>query len=164
MQMELYLHTQDNRILTIGFSEQDTINLLQKKIRTSDSSNFVFFFNNNVLQGGFTFSFYKITNGDHIYTIPIQKKQTKQMVFEEIRKAQKMIDSKLQESKRETERVKDIMLKKVEANSQQYRIILKRFNKYLQIEDSRKIHLPSPSIIGSISEPATQPLPAFWKE
>ena len=159
--MELYLHTEDNQILTIGFSEEDTVKVLQKKLKPKSSS-FALFCNNTVLQPAFTLSFYNITNGDHIYVIPTRRRSTKTLILQQLEKTQKQSDNRMLGMKKESERLKDLMLKKVEGTSQYYRHVIERFKRFTEREYAKELPPQPPVVVEQLDAPAHEELPIFW--
>ena len=138
------------------------------------------FFNNMVLLGAFTYSFYKIQNGDHIYVIPIAfssaqniKNSILHAFIPNINEPKKEVkpnpEKRISSFLRETARLKDQFLQKVEGTM--YR---KPLGLLSGIMRSRAVPAPPPppppppaqnipTVIPQLStKPSSDALPLLW--
>ena len=178
--LTIYIHHGDNKIDKININPRDTIQSIENHINLP-KHRFVFL-NNCILFGSFTFSFYKVTNGDHLFVIPmafsiaktIHEKLTEFPILSKflhsnnnqnnINNSNNSSEKRISTFLRETAKLKDQFFQKVEGTVLNHRKTLERLANIIKPKNnndqvSHVTVIPPPCI-----NPSTETLPKLWKK
>ena len=163
-QLTLFIHDFKGRIHQVTVNPADTIDSISKSIGID--SKLLHFFNGMLLIGAFTFAFYKLTNGDHIYSIPIGPYLSQDVInkFHSLKTLAEQ-DSQLHKQRiesfvRETARLKDQFFEKLEGTVNCNRKLIQRFRQLIQEEATRPQE--NTVIPPQSSTPSSGELPQIW--
>ena len=176
--LTIFVHQDKGDAAKVVVDPNETLQNLDKHLNLP-KFRFVFF-NNMVLLGAFTYSFYKIQNGDHIYVIPIAfssaqniKNSIIHAFIPNINEPKKEVkpnpEKRITSFFRETARLKDQFLQKVEGTMNR-----KPFGLFSGIMRSKAAPIPPPpppplpennipTVIPPMStKPSSDALPLLW--
>lgn len=173
-EITLFVHDNVDHIQKVVVRSSETVESLGKIANTQGK--FLCFFNGSLLLGSFSFKFYNLTNGDHIYIIPFgpclpgEKCPFICSIFENLFKCKKKEKEKpeckcrIDNFVRETAKLKDQFFQKVEGTVVCHRKILSRFIQLIdkdknKSDDENKTVVPPPCL-----SPSGDALPTFWTE
>ncbi|EAX99614.1 hypothetical protein TVAG_215140 [Trichomonas vaginalis G3] len=166
----LYLHDTDGNTQEIVVSPSDPIKRLDINFKNGQRPHIIF--DNHLIVSDFTFSFYGIKNGDHLYLMPNTTGKSNQMTspflperFNEAQKRFNMAQSFHPESDHsfvlESVRLKDQYFNKIESNYYLNRAVMART--FEAEQTVRKIkHTKLITDFKKLSKPSTTALPKFW--
>lgn len=160
--MELYIHTEDNQIISLPFSQEDTLQMIEERLKKPTPLEFCC--DNRILAKTISLSTYQISNGAHIYAVSRTRLCRHQYLIQQFEMQKMASDKRVNSIKLESERLKDVLFKKVEGTSRYYRKVLKRYHnisKPKQIYDFEDTPLFEPDAPKHIS---SAPLPRFWTD
>jgi len=179
--LTLFIHYGDSKVDRVIVDPRSTIQSLEDFLPLP-KHRFVFL-NNCLLIGSFTFSFYKVSNGDHLFCVPIafsiaktlQDKLSTNIGLKNgllskfiSSQGEKNLDAESASEKRistfirETARIKDNFFQKVEGTMLSHRKTFEKFASILipKSNNEEKQHvtvIPPPCI-----KPSTETLPNIW--
>lgn len=160
--MELFIHTEDHQVIILPFSQDDTLQMIEEKLRRPTPIEFCC--NNTILAKTISLSNYQITNGTHIYAVSTNKVHSHQHLINQFKLLKHLSNKRITSLKMESEKLKDVLFMKVEGTCKYYRKVVKRYNNISkpkeEIEQTDEFIEPTKEI----TEPSAVPLPAFWKE
>lgn len=169
-EITVFVHDFMDKTHTLVVRPWDTIDTIAKRIGVN--MKLLHFFNGMILIGAFTFGFYKLTNGDHIYSIPIGHCFTQNLIkkFRPINvKTEKSENESVREHSdscridsfvRETARLKDQFFQKLEGTVACNR---KLFSKLLSLRKEEPKVDKIPTVLPPKSEtPSIGELPMLW--
>ena len=149
-EITLFVHDNVDHIQKVVVRSSETVESLGKIANTQGK--FLCFFNGSLLLGSFSFKYYNLTNGDHIYTSESQSLQ-----------AYSYIGKQVQSLRNEAERLKDILFQKIEGSSTYSRKLMNRFNQFLSHQEKNFDDPPTKAPKES-REPNVEALPSLWEK
>lgn len=159
--MEVFVHTEDNQILTMEFTQEDTVNSLEEKLKKR-SEPIAFCYNSKILMKGFSLSFYKINSGDHIYVVSTKRRPVKKTLDKQLHRYQEESKRRVESVKNESDRIKDVIFKKVEGTSSYFRKVVRKYNKMVGDRENKEIVVEETLIPERADTPSASPLPQLW--
>ena len=111
----IFVHTEDKSVHQIEVNENDPIKIIEDKLRSK--IRLLLFYNNNILMKGFSFKFYGVTSGDHIYVTGSQSLQAYSNLTKSIGRLQETSARQLHGLKHEMGKIKDMFLRSLESTS-----------------------------------------------
>lgn len=175
--LTLFIHHGKNQVDKVTVDSTDAVQNLDKHLETLPKMRFVFF-NNMLLVGSFSYQFYKIQNGDHLFVAPVglslgvKLKNTLlhyliPMPPEEKKEIKPNPEKRITSFFRETARVKDQQLQKVEGTAATHSRALGLFSNIMRPKPPPPPPPPlipqTPTVIPpKQSEPSSDSLPPLW--
>lgn len=144
------VHTANKGVQTFEVDENEHVKVIEERLKSNVP--LILYYNNMLLMKNFSFKFYEITNGDHIYTSESQSLQ-----------AYSYIGKQVQSLRNEAERLKDILFQKIEGSSTYSRKLMNRFNQFLSHQEKNFDDPPTKAPKES-SEPNVEALPSLWEK
>ena len=128
----LFIHTEENKIHNIEVQENDPIKIIDQKLHSPIS--LLLFFNNNILIKTFSFKFYGISSGDHIYATKSQSLHAYSNFTKAISKNLENGLKRFSNIKNEASKLRDLIVQKIDDSSSSFRA----FNKQISNNDTNK--------------------------
>ena len=164
-ELSLFIHDAKGAVHQIKVLPLETIDSISKRI--GYGTKLLHFFNGMLLIGAFTFHFYKLTNGDHIYSIPIGPKLSQEILnkFQSLKdlteKQHEIHKRKMEMFKYETAKIKDQFFEKLEGTVACNRKLIERFK---QLRKEEKDTPTQTTVIPPLSTmPSSGELPSIWQ-
>lgn len=168
--LSLYVHDCDGTCQEIHVSPHDQIKRLDSNVKDGQKRNVVF--DNHLIVGEFSFQFYGIKNGDHIYLLPNRQPKAISVGsaflperFNEAQKRFNMAQGFHPDSDHslvlESVRLKDQYFNKIESNFYLNRAVMTRSFETERVPSHIKVSKKFADI-KKLTSPSTTALPKFW--